>query len=411
MNDSSRELHILLVNAFEKLPGENFRDQRFTFLFENLKKRAEVTWFSSDFHHWSHKRRSAMMLPESDRPHIRLIPTLSYSRNLSVRRALSYFGLSLATLWYLLRLPRRPDAVVCMGPVEQMLLVVLYGKLLSIPVVIDVIDPWPDVYLNAFGKNIRWLGRILLAPYFLMSRLTFSLCTRGTAVSETYLSWAMRRGRRTDSNSFSFYYLGARNDEFDLTLVSPVNGPVTCLFAGQFGFSYDIELILDAAKFLQSEGRADIRFVLCGAGDKQEDVAAAVRSLSNVELHGWLSPAQLNEVGARCQIGLCTYRSNATQTLPTKLFDYFSMGLFVVSSLTGEADRLLRSHAIGSTYIAGDVLSFVDCLLHTVERVDLGSVGRRKIRDTFERYFSSEVIYQRMVDELIMPLASRRPVS
>jgi hypothetical protein len=106
---------VLLINAFEKLPGENFRDQRYTFLYEMLKPQAELVWFSSDFHHWSHTRRSAAMLPVEDRPNIRLIRTLSYKRNVSLRRVLSYLGLSVATLWNLLRLQRPPDIIVCTG--------------------------------------------------------------------------------------------------------------------------------------------------------------------------------------------------------------------------------------------------------------------------------------------------------
>jgi glycosyltransferase involved in cell wall biosynthesis len=397
---------VLLVNAFEKLPGENFRDQRYTFLYEMLKPQAELVWFSSDFHHWSHTRRSAAMLPVEDRPNIRLIRTLSYKRNVSLRRVLSYLGLSVATLWNLLRLQRPPDIIVCMGAVEQMLLVVLYGRLHRVPVVIDVIDPWPDVYLKGFPPKLRWLGRVLLAPYFVMSRVTFALCTRGTAVSDTYLDWAIRRGRRTDRESFGCYYLGARNDQFDVGSVPEAGGSIACLFAGQFGFSYDMELILDAAEALQSAGRSDIRFVLCGAGDKQAEVTRRARSLPNVELHGWLSPAQLNLIGARCQVGLCTYRASATQSIPTKLFDYFSMGLYVVSSLAGEGEVMLRTHDVGRNYTAGDLESFIECLVRVREEVDLGPGRRAAIRATFDRHFSSDVIYRRMIDEVVFPAAT-----
>lgn len=287
---------VLLVNALEKLPGENFRDQRYTFLYEMLKPRAEVTWFSSDFHHWSHSRRSPQMLPPQDRANVRLIRTLSYQRNVSLRRIVSYFALSVATLWNLLRLKQRPHVIVCMGPAEQMFFVALYGGLAGVPVIIDVIDPWPDVYLQGVPPRWRWLGRVVMAPYFLLSAVTFALSTRVTAVSDTYLQWARQRGRRTDGAAFKRYYLGARNDQFDVRSVPEADEELVCLFAGQFGFSYDIELVLDAAELLQRAGRRDIRFVLCGAGDKQAEVSRRARQLTNVELHGWLSPTELNAV-------------------------------------------------------------------------------------------------------------------
>jgi glycosyltransferase involved in cell wall biosynthesis len=243
-----------------------------------------------------------------------------------------------------------------------------------------------------------------------MSRVTFSLCTRGSAVSKTYLDWAIRRGRRLDRDSFKYYYLGARNDEFHVHSVPAVTNSIALLFAGQFGFSYDIELILDAAQAFAASGREDIRFVLCGAGEKQEQIAVRARSLPNVELHGWLSPTELNSIGARCQVGLCTYRSSATQSLPTKLFDYFSMGLYVISSLSGEAETLLKSHSVGRSYVAGNLQSFMECILAVRSEVDLGPNGRAAIRQSFDKYFDSSVIYRGMVDELILPLAWRSHV-
>jgi hypothetical protein len=47
---------IVLINPFDKLPGEAFRDQRYTFLYDTLKRRGcQLTWITSDFHHWSHQ--------------------------------------------------------------------------------------------------------------------------------------------------------------------------------------------------------------------------------------------------------------------------------------------------------------------------------------------------------------------
>jgi glycosyltransferase involved in cell wall biosynthesis len=400
--------YVLLINAFEKVPGENFRDQRYTFLYESLKARARVGWLSSDFHHWSHSKRSVQMLPIEDRPNIKLIRTLGYKQNVSLRRFVSYFALSFATLWNLVRLRTRPDVIVCMGPVEQMFLVVLYGRLRNIPVVIDVIDPWPDVYVRAFPSKLQWLAKILLAPYFVMSYVTFALCDRVSAVSETYLVWARRRGRRPVTSSTGLYYLGARNEDFEIHPSEAAAGKITCLFAGQFGFSYDIELILEAAKVLQAEGDQSIRFVLCGAGPKGESISQAIQTLKNVELHGWLNPSELNVIGANCNVGLCCYRSSATQSLPTKVFDYLSMGLHVVSSLAGEAEILLAEYTVGSSYTAGNVSNFVNCLKTVRKSVDVSVAARRQIRRVFEKYFDSTVIYDRMIDELILPLAAER---
>jgi glycosyltransferase involved in cell wall biosynthesis len=396
---------VLLVNAFEKIPGEAFRDQRYTFLYQLLSRDCEVMWLSSDFHHWSHRHRSTDSLPPADRDKVVLMKTLAYSENVSLRRFVSYLALSITTIGHLRTLPWRPDVVLCMGPVEQMFFVSLYGRLHDVPVIIDVIDTWPDLYVQAFPRWLSWLCRPLLAPYFLLSRLTFAWASHVTAVSNTYLAWARKRGRRTDPERFACFPLGCRNPEFDAAAIVDARPPLRCLFAGQFGHSYDVELIVQAAARLGAAGRSDVEFVLCGDGSKRADLQRRSAGLRNVRLLGWMSPEEMNRLAADCHVGLCCYRVGATQSVPTKVFDYMSMGLFVISSLPEEADRLLKTHGAGASYRAGDVGSFLELLDAVAARVDLSPDARRLIRRSFETNFESQVIYARMIRDCIIPVA------
>jgi glycosyltransferase involved in cell wall biosynthesis len=399
---------VLLINAFEKIPGERFRDQRYTFLYEVLKPRAEVRWLSSTFHHWTHTIRDSRLIPADDRQNVRLIPTLPYHKNISLRRIVSYACLSLRTLLELRRLPWRPDVIVGMGPVEQMFIAVLYGRLTGVPVIIDVIDTWPDMFANVLGRQWSWLLKGLLSPYFLLSRLAFAWTSQVSAVSETYASWARRRGRRQDAKSFSVFYLGCRNDSFDVGAARAPGNAVKCLFAGQFEFTYDVEVILSAARLLQSNGRTDIRFVLCGDGRKRGLIEREASQLPNVEVHGWVTPEELNRIAMDCQVGLCCYTSGAPQSIPTKIFDYLSMGLYVISSLEGEPDRLLRQEGCGDKYVCGDAGSLIEAVGRARSHVEFGPGGRRRIREVFEARFDAKVIYERMAEELIFPAAAAR---
>jgi glycosyltransferase involved in cell wall biosynthesis len=403
----NRRVRVLLVNAFEKIPGEAFRDQRYTFLYEMLKSDCDVRWLSSDFHHWSHRRRDRQMLPPEDQDNVVLIKTLAYSKNVSLRRFISYLALSLATIRHITQLPWRPDVIVCMGPVEQMFIVALYGRMRGVPVIIDVIDTWPDLYLQAFPRKLRWLGQLVLAPYFLLSYCTFAWASHVSAVSKTYVSWAMARGRRTDTERFRCFPLGCRNQDFDSDEIRDARPPIRCLFAGQFGHSYDVELIIEAATRLAAAGRTDIEFILCGDGEKRAEMQRRAQNLANVRLLGWLSPVQLNKLAADCHIGLCCYGAAATQSVPTKIFDYLSMGLFVISSLPRETELLLESHEAGVSYGAGSVDSFLQSLDSVIANVDLSCEARRRIRHKFDAHFASNIIYEEMIRDFIMPAASQ----
>src|SRR5262249_32446046 len=160
----------------------------------------------------------------------------------SVKRCLSYVCLSFAAAYHLIRAPKRPDLILCAGPVEEMFLVSVYARLRRIPCVLDVFDLWPDLFLHAFPQCGQSLARILLEPYFIMASIAYGIATHVTAVSNTYLEWALRLSGRSDRENFSYYYLGYHNLHCPLEGPSDSDEVITCLFAGQFGFSYDLEL-------------------------------------------------------------------------------------------------------------------------------------------------------------------------
>jgi len=275
----------------------------------------------------------------------------------------------------------------------------------KVPFVLDVVDLWPDLFVLAFPVWARRFARLLLFPYFFMAKAAYQRATHVTAVSATYARWAMQFSRRTDRHNFSYYYLGCRNERFGLK--TPFGRPeiISCLFAGQFGFSYDVALIIRAASRLHAAGQSNVRFILCGDGEQHAHLVRLAEGLPNVKFLGWVDPDTLNEIGMECQIGLCTYRAGATQSVPYKIFDYMAMGLFIVSSLAGEAASLLTEHKIGDTYDPENLDSFLACLSCVLEKRSFAAAEREAIRRTFERDYDSHVIYHQMIDELLLPIA------
>jgi hypothetical protein len=108
-------MKVLLVNPFDKLPGEEFRDQRYTILYRLLKARHQVRWISSDYHHWSHSARELQTLPEDDRGNIVLIPVPRYRNNIGPQRMISHLSFSLKALAWLRSSGFSPDLIVCVA--------------------------------------------------------------------------------------------------------------------------------------------------------------------------------------------------------------------------------------------------------------------------------------------------------
>lgn len=389
-------MKILLVNPFDKLPGETFRDQRYTILYRLLKAGHQVRWISSDYHHWSHSRRNSNLLPPDDRQNIILIPVPHYRRNLGLKRPASHLVFSLRALNWLKSSGFEPELIVCVAPVEAMYLFARYGRKNGIPVVLDVLDLWPDLFVKAFPKTFRGMGRAFLAPYYLMSCRALAISDRITSVSRSYTEWAMARGGRDDRQSATYYYLGGVRPKGEYNF-GKSREILTCLFAGQLGFNYDLETVIGAARRLRDRR---VEFLIAGEGYKSGKLKKMATGLGNVKFLGWLGFEDLQDLARSCHLGLNAYTREATQSVPTKLFDYMSMGLLVVNSLEGEAAEILENRGIGESYAAGDpdslaaVISQLSCDMPRV--VERGALARAAL----EREFLAEDICRRMIEWL-----------
>lgn len=389
-------MKILLVNPFDKLPGESFRDQRYTILYRLLKAGHQVRWISSDYHHWSHSGRDGNTLPPNDRQNITLIPVPRYRRNLGLQRPASHLLFSLRALSWLKSSGFNPDLIVCVAPVEAMYLFARYGRKTGIPVVLDVLDLWPDLFVKAFPKAFRGVGRALLAPYYWMSRRALAMADLVTSVSRSYTEWAMARGGRKDHQNATYYYLGGVGPKGEYNY-GKSREVLTCLFAGQLGFNYDLETVIGAARRLRDRR---VEFLIAGEGYKLGQLRKMATGLGNVKFLGWLGFEALQDLARGCHLGLNAYTREATQSVPTKLFDYMSMGLMVVNSLKGEAAEMIEGRSIGESYAAGDP----DSLAAVISRLSLDMprvVERGALaRTALEREFLAEDICRRMIEWL-----------
>lgn len=293
------------------------------------------------------------------------------------------------------------DVMIIIAPVENLFLSTLYAKRTKTRLVIDILDLWPDLFEQAFPKKIQFIAKIILKPFHLMANYAYKNADHITSVSKTYTNIAMQRGGRKDFANSSYFYLGAPNLNLDYNIAKDKK-ILKCLFAGQFGHNYDIELILDVAKKFQGES-TNIEFYLAGAGAKQKYIEdfIDINKLQNVHLLGWLSSDELANIAKQCHIGLNSYKKSATQSIPTKIFDYMGMGLVIVNSLEGEVKEMIISDKSGDSYIAEDNVSLYNLLTHLQKDIDSLIIKGENNQKIFEQKYSFNVIYDKMVNMIM----------
>jgi glycosyltransferase involved in cell wall biosynthesis len=408
---------VWIVEAGEPVPwlDAGARTLRCGLLAEALIERGhEVIWWNSTFRHLT--KSYCFDAPRTLEPREGLTINLlhaprGYRRNVSVarwrhQRAVAN-ELRTALAW-----ADPPDVIVAGLPtLELSAAAVEYGRRLDVPVVVDLVDPWPDVYLGAVPRVARGLGRLLLGAEY--RRLTKILegATALTSVSRTYLNWAAEHGASVVPQRQRFFplgYTGFAAGTGGQAVERPASGAGIrgrfgipagthlAVFSGTFGRSYDLHTVVDCAALLHRHARADIHFVLAGQGDQMPALRRRAASLPNVTMTGWLDQRALTELIQAAAVGLCAYAPHALQALPYKPFEYMAAGVPQISSLQGELADLLRTHGVGRQYDAGSASSLAGAIVAIVDEPAVRERMSEAARQLFTRRFDARAIYTDM---------------
>lgn len=403
--------HVWLIKIGEPLPNENERLHRVGLIAELLSQRGhEVVWWTSTIDHQKKTFRfnKDSIINISNNYKIVLLHSLLYKKNFSIRRLINHR--LIANLFFESALTCEvPDLILCSFPtIELSSAAIKYGKMKGVPVVIDVRDLWPDVFLNIVPSKLRWLVKYGLIGYYGKVKRIFKQCDSILAVSESYLNWALNYGERKKSGNDRIFTLGYKKPKTSIKELKKakeyyskmgVDSSKTIVwFVGTFGRSYDLGTIIKAAN--QVKYYKDLLFVFTGDGEKRSAWINQAAGLGNVIFTGWAKASQLTYLSEIADIGLMAYTRDATQGLPNKIFEYLSFGLPILSSLQSETKKLLSKHSVGYTYQPGDANSFINALMPLVEneakRKEMGNRGKL----LFEQKYSAHTVYSSMINLL-----------
>jgi glycosyltransferase involved in cell wall biosynthesis len=408
-------VRIWLITVGEPLPLPEARDRllRAGLLAEILRARGhEVLWWTSTVDHF-HKTRfvsGSMRVVANGGVVLQFLDGTLYRRNLSLARLRNHaqIGREFARL---VRGQEIPDLILCSFPtIELSREAVRYGLEKGVPVVLDVRDLWPDIFVNVMPGWLRGVARFLLQGAFRDTAAAFARCTAVFAVSDVYLQWGLQKAQRAGGARDRVYPLGYRMSEFtsadenalDERLRSAGLDPRGALvsFVGTFGRTYDLDTVIRAAQSLAERGSSEAQLVFCGRGEREAEWRRAAAQVPRVAFIGWLPAGELACLLRRSAIGLAAYAAAAPQGIPNKVIEFLAAGLPVLCSLTGESRELLESSACGKYYEAGDARGLADRIQALLQdREQLGAMSRAAIAQ-FQSRFSATTVYGTMANDL-----------
>ncbi len=375
----------------------------------------EVTWWTSDFDHTAKAHRQGpRRIKLRSNLTLQMLAGTGYRKNISLERIRHNRSVarSFRAVMEAMPVEGRPDVVMaCLHTLEFSEAVAAFAAAHKVPLVVDVVDIWPEVYLRAFPPALKNMARRFLRSEFLRARHILESAQSITAVSQTYLDWALALCPQGPGKSNAMFPLGYDDTGVDddavrfeserLNLAYGMNsGALNLAFVGQLSHSYDLHTVVKAARLLYPSLGSKVKFFIAGDGIDRERLERAARDVPSIRFTGWLSHPSVIALLSRCTAGLVSYAKDATQSLPYKPFEYMAAGLVLLSCLPGELAELIANNGVGIQYVSGSPRSLAECIRALVNDPTGCARMRENARTLFETKYRSEMIYSRLASYL-----------
>lgn len=377
----------------------------------------DVVWWTSTFDHFRKQhlfsRDKSILLRNGLR--INLLHGRGYFRNLSPSRLLDHRQIA-SRFSKFVRKQSPPDIIVSALPtIELSLAAVIYGKKHHVPVVLDMRDMWPDIFLDSVPDLLRPIARIMVRPLLRSARKACSEATAITGITDAFVEWGIRRGDRKRSSLDVAFPMGYISRDPQLHLINKAeqywdkiglsneSSTFAICYIGTVARWADIATVLNTARRLRNTSREFIFFV-CGTGDRLEYYKNLASSDPNVIFTGWVDAAQIYVLMRRAKIGLDPLpdRYDFLATINNKAIEYLSAGLPVLSSPNrGVLSDFLKKYRCGMSYPHGNSEALEGLIMKLYENRKERQSMSQTASLVFNKMFTAEKVYYEMMEHLI----------
>lgn len=398
-------LRVVIVNPFEAMAWEGKRPHRYGGLSSELVRRGhQVTWLSTDFRHRTKQYRESVPPDGSSGVDVRFLHVPAYPKNISLRRLASHRAYARGVAETLKALQREEpiDVVVAsLPPINSARRAMEFCTDVGALGIVDALDAWPQVLEVVFPPAVRkQLGAVLLAPLRRDVKIAAALASALVGVSPEYLGYVSGFRESEPAVPQAVFLLGFDIEGVTVPAAKPrkdPSRPLEVVYMGTFGRFYDLETIVRAAQICTDR---TIQFTCIGDGPTRQRVTqlAGDLGLTNVAFPGFVPDEAAYAQLLSSDIGLVAYTEDYPPSIPTKPFNYLSLGLAVVSSLEGSFRKIMQREQFGLQYQAGNAESLVHALIHMDKCRDLvHNMGERGMEYARE-HLDARVIYGQYAD-------------
>ena len=379
----------------------------------------DVMWWASRFDHGRRRRREIEQPDVAAGRHltIRLLEGRGYQRSVGLARLRHHRAVA-ADFRARASFLARPDIIVCCMPTLELAdAATRYGEEHGVPVLLDLRDLWPDIFVEMMPRFFRPAGRLLMRRPSSSFAATCSRATGLIGITDEFLNWGLayagRERRPSDlvvphaypSDTLPAEVIAKAEKLWDTLTVTDAPDAFVVSFVGTLSRRLERQGFLgDAIEAMSrlSERCPRLKLVICGDGEMLHTWSDKAATLPNVVVPGRFDHAGIWALLARSRVGLVPYPNSPdfSRSIPNKVGEYLSMGLPITSSLDGAVGRFLREHGCGETYPAGDPARLADIWVRLYEDRSKWEQMSRRASEAYSAHLSADTVYPGLVTHL-----------
>lgn len=295
------------------------------------------------------------------------------------------------------------DIIFChlTSPITSALPAIWLKKRFKIPLVIWVLDLWPESVASTTNIKsklfYKYLSKLVSYIYdksdhILVSSRNFIESIKGRVTNQdipiTYFpNWA------------EDVFIQRQNESYDLPQLP---AGFNIMFAGNIGEAQDFESIVNAAKHTLDY---EINWLIVGDGRKYEWLKSEIEKnqLTNISLIGRFPLQAMPSFFKKADAMLVSLKNepNFELTVPAKIQAYMASGKIILGMINGEANQLINESGCGYAVAAADYKALSDKAI-ALRNLNLSErqVMEAQAKNYYQKHFSKPMLFQKLEDLL-----------
>lgn len=277
----------------------------------------------------------------------------------------------------------------------------LVGKLLKIPVLLDMAECYPEMLRCAWEFERFRISNVFVrhpAVADVIERFVLKRVDHVFVMVEESL--ARLRAMGIDADRISIVSNTPVEQKYSQApMAAETSEHLRVIYVGLLNPSRGVDTLLDAAAILKSvAAKFSLQIVGSGKHSRHLTKRADMLGLQNcVHFAGWIENTKIPGMLAAADVGIVPHYSCShwNTTIPNKLFDYMAAGKPVIVSDAIPTARIVRETQCGLVYPSRDPQALASAIRQLEDpdlRRELGANGRRAIESRYNWRHDEETL-------------------